>query len=138
MTGDLRQVINYKDNNSTGLIKIYDSNGKLDIEYVYKIDSLDNSRKFKSRINEFRYHVGNNLRYPEKARLAFVEGTVKTKFYVNKSGEVDRFVITDSVNDLLDKEAERVIRSFKRWPIPKYNGESTFIELTFPIVFYIQ
>ena len=136
--GVIQQVINYIDNNSTGLIRTYDSNGNIDLEYIYKIDSLDNSMKFKSRINDFRYHVGNNLRYPENARKAFIEGTVMTKFYINKQGEIDRFEITESVNDLLDKEAERVIRSFKKWPIPKYKGENTFIELTFPVVFYLQ
>lgn len=136
--GQTRQIINYKDNNSVGLIRKYNSQGDLELEYIYKIDSLDNSKKFMSRINDFQYYVSNNLRYPELSRKASIEGKVMTKFYINNEGKVEGLEITESVNSQLDNEAKRVITSYKKWPIPLYKGNSTYIELSFPVIFMLH
>ncbi|MBN2260296.1 MAG: TonB family protein [Clostridiales bacterium] len=136
--GNLRQTINYRNNKIVGLIQNYDTTGKFEFEYIYDIDSLDNSKRFKQCINNFGYYVSKNLKYPKNSLMSEIEGKVLTQFFIDNTGNITKFSIVKSVNEELDNEARRVIYKYKRWEIPKYKGENTFFEIYFPVIFSLR
>jgi len=135
LNGTIKQKIIYRNNEIIGQVEKYDSLGNLDFKYVVSLDSLDNSREFYNSINNFVLFISENLNYPQKSKKAGIQGKVITSFYIDNTGKVSRLIIKNSVNSEIDNEAKRVIMKYKRWPIPKYNGENTSIEFEFPINF---
>ncbi len=137
-SGNIKQIINFKNNNILGLVEKFDTKGNLDLQYIVITDSLDNAKEFHTRINDFRYFVEHKIRYPKNSRNDLIEGEVLTKFYINKKGDVERLTILKSKNEELDNKAKRVILSYKKWPIPIYKGEATYIEFIFPVIFALR
>lgn len=136
--GEVQRRIKFFNNKIVGSVKLYRPDGQFDIEYITYIDSLDNCKKVRSAIDNFRYFVSNSLVYPKQSQNAGIEGTVITHFYLNQDGEVERLEVIQSVDSLLDNEAMRVVQSFKKWSRPIYQGKKIYLELTFPVIFALQ
>lgn len=125
-------------NLAIGQVQVYDSNGKLDFEYVEQIDSLDNAEKMKISLNDFRNHISRELKYPKNSKMTGTEGQVIAKFYIDNLGKTSKLTILKSVNEKLDNEAKRVIKSYKKWPIPIYKGKNSYFEIVVPINFRLS
>lgn len=72
------------------------------------------------------------VRYPETARTAGVEGTVFVQFVVNERGQVTDEQVIRSVSPELDAEALRVIRQARFEPGTQ-RGEPVKVRFTIPI-----
>jgi len=91
---------------------------------------------FKSKdANSFSKWVSSNLQYPQEAIDKNIEGTSIIKFLVNKDGKVSNVEVLKSANELLDKEAVRVISESPEWSAGKQNGEAVPVSYIFPVVF---
>jgi len=135
--GSFKKVAVYRNNEIVGTFQTYDPDGNPDLEVLWEIDSLDNGLLFSERIDDFHRHVHLNLKYPEGLAVAEIEGKVRTQFYVDGRGKINRFEIISSPNVAFSDEARRVIESYWRWPKPKYKGESVWVEFTFPVNFVL-
>lgn len=87
---------------------------------------------------EFRKFIGQNLRYPESAAEAGIEGRVIVQFMVNSEGKVVNTVIVRGVDPSLDEEALRVVNSSPEWQPGKQSGKAVNVLFTFPINFVQQ
>jgi len=77
----------------------------------------------------------DNVKYPEAAKKAGIQGKVLVTFNVTKTGKIEEIRITQKVNELLDKEALRVVSAMPNW-IPGVNkGAPVDVEITLPIAF---
>lgn len=79
--------------------------------------------------------LSKSLRYPILAKDDKIEGKVYVSFVVDTDGSITDVNIVKSVNELLDKEAKRVIESMPKWKPGKQNGTIVRVKYTIPIIF---
>jgi protein TonB len=78
-----------------------------------------------------------NVRYPETARRAGVQGRVIVQFVVDEEGRVVDPVILAGRHPLLDKEALRVIREVRFTP-GRQRGTPVKVRMSIPITFVLE
>lgn len=79
--------------------------------------------------------MNDRLDYPEIALEMEEEGTVFIRFTIERDGSVTRVQVIKSANDVLDREAKRVVRRMPRWIPAEENGRRAVSEHTLPIAF---
>lgn len=77
------------------------------------------------------------LTYPDSARVAWIEGTVRVEFTVGVDGEAKEIEIVESVHKLLDTEVCRVIQEMDFVPAQQ-DGAPVQAQMTLPIRFELQ
>jgi len=87
---------------------------------------------------ELSAFMGENVKYPEIARKAGVEGKVWVQFTVGKDGRVSSIIVLKGVGAGLDEEAVRVIKLMPKWTSGKQNGVPVSVSYKMPIVFRLQ
>lgn len=65
----------------------------------------------------------NNLRYPQEAKLAWIQGRVFVGFLIDYTGKIKDIKVLSGVNQQLDDEALRVVHMMPEW-IPGKIGET--------------
>jgi protein TonB len=89
-------------------------------------------------INAFRNYIQKNLIYPEIARENGIEGTIYTRFIVNKNGEVEKISILRGVDPSLDKAVVQAIKSSPRWQPGRQRGKAVNVSFTMPVIFSLD
>lgn len=82
--------------------------------------------------------LANNIRYPEDAHHADVQGRVIVKFIVNADGSVSDAQVIKSVYPSLDQEALRVIMAMPKWQPAENGGKKVASYFTLPLTFRLQ
>lgn len=77
-------------------------------------------------------YLAKNIKYPEIAKRAGMEGKVVVRFIVDKNGKVKNPVVLKSMGAGMDEEAVRVISNMPDWTPGRQNGRSVsaFISVT--------
>ena len=65
----------------------------------------------------------NNLRYPQEAKLAWIQGRVFVGFLIDYTGKIKDIKVMSGVNQQLDDEALRVVHMMPEW-VPGKIGET--------------
>lgn len=105
--------------------------------HIYEVRQLEETAKpyFKDGSTMAKY-ILNNLKYPEAAKMAEVNGTVKLSFVVETNGNVSNITIDKSVGGGCDNEAIRLIQETHWIPAVK-NGQYVRSHNTQEITFNI-
>jgi TonB family protein len=82
--------------------------------------------------------LAQNIRYPEEAYKAGVQGRVIVSFVVETDGSISEAKAVKSVSSELDAEALRVINSMPNWIPGMQNGEAVRVKYTIPVTFQLQ
>ena len=69
---------------------------------------VEEQPEFPGGLNAFRKYLQDNLRYPESAQDAGIQGKVMVRFVVERDGSATAVEVYKSVDPALDKEAVRV------------------------------
>lgn len=80
-------------------------------------------------------YLNENIRYPEAAVKAGVQGRVTVQFIVDKDGSIDDVKTLRGVNPDLDAEAIRVIKMMPRWEPGTHKGNPVRVKYTVPVMF---
>jgi len=80
-------------------------------------------------------YITKNLRYPDVAREAGIEGKVFVRFVVTKTGDVADVEVSKGINSSCDAEAVRVVKAMPKWVPGKQNGQNVNVMFTLPIAF---
>lgn len=80
-------------------------------------------------------YLSDNIRYPEAAHKAGIQGRVTVQFVVGKDGSIGNVSILRGVNADLDAEAIRVISSMPKWKPGTQKGEPVKVKYTVPVMF---
>ena len=83
------------------------------------------------------YYLRRNVRYPEAALKALVQGVVMVVFVVELDGTVSHVDVASKIGGGCDEEAIRVTREMPRWEPGKRNGRAVRVMVRMPIVFRI-
>ncbi len=86
----------------------------------------------------FREWIQENLRYPQEAAEAGIEGRVMVQFVVEPDGSVSNVEVVRGVDPALDEEAVRVIEDSPEWEPGEQRGEPVRVRFTFPINFVLE
>jgi len=89
-------------------------------------------------INNFWKYIMSNISYPEAAAEYGIHGTVYVNFVINEKGEVCMLNIARGVDDLLDKEALRVVKGSPLWTPGKQRGKPVKVGFNLPVKFVLQ
>ena len=87
--------------------------------------------------SDFAKWVAEHLIYPQAARDAKVGGRVVVSFKINSDGRVSDVTLLESVNELLDAEALRVVSESPDWIPGTIGGKPVAVMFAIPIVFRI-
>lgn len=82
--------------------------------------------------------LSQNIKYPAVARENNIQGKVTLRFIVEKDGSVNGVTVVRGANDLLDKEAVRVVKDMPKWKPGKQRGNAVRSYFTLPVVFKLE
>ena len=82
--------------------------------------------------------IGSNLKYPESAQKAKIQGTVILRFVVNKEGKVEHGEIIRSLSPDCDREALRIVNLLPTWIPGKQDGKNVAVWYTLPLRFKLD
>lgn len=83
------------------------------------------------------YFLRKNVRYPDAALKALVQGVVMVVFVVEIDGTLSNITVSKRIGGGCDEEAIRVTREMPRWEPGKRNGKAVRVMVRMPIVFRI-
>ena len=144
-----------------GKWKFYNENGEFEKEkdYSYSLrltmDSLEDQTNYDFEVVlsnleympprfcgkeaiELRGFIAQNLRYPIGCFRNGIQGMVKVQFKINSIGEVVDVEVIESVHQLLDEEAIRLVSLSPMWVPEIQNGIPVSTQFTFPINFVLR
>jgi len=78
------------------------------------------------------------VKYPDMARKAGIEGTVRVNAYVSKTGKIEKVSIAHSDNKALDEAALEAVRSYGNATPAIMNKEPVSCWVTVPITFKLK
>ncbi len=99
---------------------------------------VENQPKFPGGVKEMYRFIGNNIKYPEAAVRANVEGRVFIAFVVTESGEITNIEVLKGLGFGMDEEAIRVVKAFPNWTPGSQDGKSVNTRYNLPINFQLQ
>lgn len=82
-------------------------------------------------------YLSENMKYPEMAREANVQGNVFVTFVVEKNGEISDVRILRGIGAGCDEEAIRVVKSMPRWVPGKQRNVAVRVQFNMPIKFVL-
>ena len=90
---------------------------------IYHVSVDADKPSFPGGENALSDFISKNLRYPKFAKEKGTHGSVGVSFIVEKDGSLTDFVIIQSADPSLDKEAIRVFQSMPKWNPGKRDGQ---------------
>jgi protein TonB len=78
------------------------------------------------------------IKYPEIARKAGVEGKVFVQFVVGNDGAIRDIEVVRGIGGGCDEEAIRVIKAMPKWIPGKQNGRPVSVRFALPVVFKLK
>ena len=103
-----------------------------DVRLMSEVDQLP---QFPGGMSQLLKWLTQNLKYPERAKVAKVSGKVIVAFIVNTDGKVDDVRLIQRANIDLDNEALRVVKMMPKWESGKSQGKPCRTLVHLPIVF---
>ena len=87
---------------------------------------------------EFSRWVNGNLRYPENAKNAGIQGRIVLQFTIGKDGKLGDVKVLRGIDPDLDAEAVRVVSASPDWTPGYVKGEPVKVTYTFPVIFQLR
>lgn len=104
------------------------------LDSVYTV--VRTNPEFPGGVRALYQFVEKNMRYPESARKARVEGKVFLTFVVNSDGSLQNIEVLKGMGFGTDPEAIRLVKSMPRWnPGVREDGQKVNVKFNLPIGF---
>jgi periplasmic protein TonB len=94
--------------------------------------------RYKGDESELYKFFAENIKYPEIAKRAGVEGRVILTFIVSKDGSITNISVLKGIGAGCDEEAVRVLGMMGKWSPGRQNGNPVRVAISIPIVFKLQ
>ena len=82
-------------------------------------------------------HIVRNFKYPKEAKKNKIQGRVFVQFIIGTGGYID-VIKTRGPNNLLEKEAQRIISLLPKFKPGVLNGKTVRVPFSMPIIFKLQ
>ena len=97
--------------------------------------ALDQMPEFPGGMEALNTYLRNNIRYPQEAQKAGIQGRVVIEFVISKDGSITDAEVVESVDPQLDAEGLRLIKNMPRWKPGMRKGQVIRVKQTLPIRF---
>ena len=101
-------------------------------------DVVEEMPEFPGGINELMKFLQENMKYPDKAKEAGIQGRVMVQFVVAANGSISDTHVVNEVDPLLEAEALRVVNSMPKWKPGKVKGNPVRTRFTLPLNFNLR
>jgi protein TonB len=88
--------------------------------------------------DELLKFISKNISYPEDAIRNNIQGRVILKFAVNADGSIDRIQILRGIDNSLDSEAVRVVKTLPKFKPGKQQGVPVPVWFCLPVLFRLE
>lgn len=95
-------------------------------------DAVDTQAQFNGSVSGY---IKKNMKYPAKAYMDGIKGTVIVSFVVEKTGEVSNVQVAKSAEPSLDREAVRLVKYMPLWSPAIKNGRKVRSRTSVSVVF---
>lgn len=116
------------------LISVFNAFAQQNDVYVV----VEEMPEFPGGVVKMNEYLSNSIIYPEYAVENNIEGRVIVEFVVNTDGTITDTQIKQSVHELLDNEALRIVKAMPRWKPAKQKGKLVRVKYTLPINFNLE
>lgn len=82
--------------------------------------------------------LSENIKYPETAAKAGIQGRVMLQFVITTTGSIVDIKVVRCIDPSLDKEAVRVVSCMPKWIPGRQNGTIVNVRYTLPVTFRLQ
>ncbi len=96
---------------------------------------VEHQPEFVGGMKALSAYVNNNLKYPEPARLAGVEGKVYLNFVVDKEGGIHDVKVLKGLGFGCDEAAIRLVAKMPKWKPGSQDGKPVAVSYNIPIQF---
>jgi protein TonB len=94
--------------------------------------------EFPGGIEALFSYLGENIKYPDMAKDAHIEGKVYITFVVDKDGSIAGVKVLRGIGGGCDEEAIRVVKSMPKWYPGQQRGKSVRVQYNLPINFILK
>lgn len=101
-------------------------------------DVVEKMPEYPGGIEAFMKFLSENVRYPEAASKAGIQGRVLVEFIVEKDGSISNTHVIQNVNEYLDAEAVRVVGAMPKWTPGMHEGKAVRVKYAVPISFRLN
>ncbi|WP_177189737.1 energy transducer TonB [Hymenobacter actinosclerus] len=154
--GQIQAVEEFTDNHRNGQLLSYYPNGQLRRREQYKAGKQRGAEcfapdgqpqpcteflrypEYPGGILQLQTTIQERTTYPPTRLRAQIQGQVKVKFIVDKTGVVQQAEVVKSADPALDAEALRVVNSLQGWQPGRLDGDPVNVEFTLPVTFSIR
>lgn len=81
------------------------------------------------------WFLRKNIRYPDAAMKAGVQGVVLVVFIIEADGNISNVEVTKKIGGGCDEEAVRVVKLMPRWEPARRNGQPVRVVVRMPVIF---
>jgi len=97
--------------------------------------SVSKMPEFPGGFTALRKYIAENIKYPTNACIS---GTVYLRFVVLETGEIGKVQLLRGVDELLNKEAIRVIKLLPKFIPGEENGKKVKVWFSVPVKFVLE
>ncbi len=115
---------------------IFEAEEEVDEEVIFTV--VEDQPEFPGGEAARQKFLEDNLRYPQMAREAGIQGTVFITFVVERDGSVTDVRILRGIGGGCDEEAVRVVRMMPRWEPGRQRGQPVRVQFNMPIRFRLN
>lgn len=102
-----------------------------------ELSEVDKQPEFPGGTEAMYKYIGEQVRYPDDAQKAGVEGKVFIEFVIGADGKVGNVQVKRGVHASLDKEAARVVSSMPDWKPGEKDGKKVAVRYILPMNFQL-
>lgn len=106
-----------------------------ELRRVYDMREIPVAPQFKGGSEGLGKWIEENIQYPASAAKDKIEGRVIVQFLITKHGNIAAPRIVKGINDALNNEALRVIKSMPNWTPGYAKGKPANTMYTYPVTF---
>ena len=110
---------------------------KVDEPAVYTV--VEQMPEFPGGQERMMDYLRKNVKYPQEAMDAGIQGKVFVRFVVNADGRISDVTVLRGVpgGAVLDKEAVRAVKAMPNWISGQQGGKAVATSMTLPVVFHL-
>ncbi len=106
------------------------------IEKVFSV--VEKMPSFPGGEEKLYEYLGKNIKYPQMAKEAGVQGRVYVQFVVEKDGSITDVKVARGIGSGCDKEAERVVNKMPKWEAGEQRGKKVRVKYTLPVLYQLR
>ena len=132
----VKEISTVKVNDLSAIVETKVAESVPEDSVVFEI--VERMPEFPGGIKACMDYLQKNMRYPEAAKKAGMQGCVTVRFVVDKEGNIKEPKVLRSVDKEFDAEAIRLVKTMPKWNPGKQRDVPVAVKFTLPVKFQLD